>query len=266
MEALKKMFLCFLVVCLSFFNGCGLETVYYLVAPSVPHQTPSVSTVTDFSNYDLSYFEFSTKDAENSSMNSGGFVYLGTGIYYKIYYNISTMLSANSSLDAADESNAATKLINTYNYKPLRLETSAPTPLIPASSRNQRVYIRLSNYKESETDAFKAVLKIDDVEKGIPRRVVGSNNKYYSFDFGRNDDSSFDIDVNKVPVRGKSSTDVDADEDVEKDDNNFSDENEKLWFVDMYAVSEGRDDTYTIYYSDVYHLGAVCINAGSIDN
>lgn len=266
MKKNQKKFFCFLVSCLFMFNGCGLETVYYLITPSVTHNTPNVSSVTDVPSYENAYFEFTTKDSDNSSLANGGFKFLGTGIYYKIYYNVSSMLSANSSISAADESVAATKMISTFNYKPLRLKDSAPSPLIPSSSSNQRVYIRLSNYHETTSDTSVAVLKIDGVVKGIPSRSVGSGGKFYTFDFGRNGIVGYDDDYNKIPVRGYSSSDVDADPDVESDTNNYSDENGKLWFVDLYAVSEGRDDTYTTYYSDVLHLGAVCISAAEEHN
>ena len=39
-----------------------------------------------------------------------------------------------------------------------------------------------------------------------------------------------------------------------------------IWYVNMYAVSVGRDASYTPYYSLVCHLGSVAIDENSEDN
>ena len=63
-------------------------------------------------------------------------------------------------------------------------------------------------------------------------------------------------EFNPLPVSGDE--DVDWQTSVPEGD-------EGKWFVDMYAVTVGRDATFTYSYSRVLHLGSVTINQSDYD-
>ncbi len=249
---------------LFFLNSCGLESYIYLNAPTVTHNFPTYETLADYK-----YFEFTTME------NSDQPAFQGTAVYYKIYNNYSTMASQVSSISSlasssTNESAAAAKMIDTYGYKQLGLRKGndgvTKTPLIERSdSGKQRVYIRLTNFQDS--DAFKAVVKVkpDDGsgtytaehELGIPMRVENRN----SFDFGRNDSSKWgdDAERNVLPEENDALGDVNY-------SSSFSDEEKNCWYVDLYAVGVGMSEDFVTYYSNVLHLGAVKIDASQEDN
>lgn len=290
MKRIKIFLLLFICISLNFFNACGLDTYYVLEAPVSIGQEPSVtsSTYTSSTAYDSAYFEFKTADGINSS--SGDFKYQGTAVYYKIYNNYSTMnshISTISSLSSStNASAAATKVIDTYGYRPLGVAdgrgggagdqtvTGSLNPLVDADTSTQRVYIRLTNYnadisygtpqwQNSSTRAKIIFGRLTSVNGGgeVTDEALssGSYKEYYpirdvekkNFDFGvKNSEGQYDY-----PAEG----DVDV---------NYSSSasQENIWYVNLYAVSVGRDNSFTTYYSDVLHLGAVAIDASEEDN
>ncbi|MBQ2481529.1 MAG: hypothetical protein II516_09795, partial [Treponema sp.] len=72
----------------------------------------------------------------------------------------------------------------------------------------------------------------------MPRRYINSN---YGFNFGQDDN-------NPLPKNG------DADVNYSS-----SSSDSGTWYVDMYAVSVGRDTSYSTSYSKVLFLGSVKI-------
>lgn len=266
----KKANYCFFLfsVCLFLFSSCGLDVVYYLYAPFVTHNTPEYTTA-----YDNRYFEFTTNDRDNIRDD---FDYLGTAVYYKIYNNTSTMnsnIAAVSSLNSStNESAAASRLIDSYKYQPLGLNTETKNPLIPVSAdgTNQRVYIRLSNYLETVSADYKATVRIrpdggDDSswsEQGIPLRTGNR----YTFDFGRDyDDVSSELAADRVENAVPASDDSSTIGDVSYS-SSFTDSDKKIWYVDLYAIAVGQDSSFTQYYSGVLHLGSVAIDPNEDDN
>ena len=262
---IKKYLLRFFFICSLFlFSACGLESYIYIDAPTVTHSTPTYETLPD-----NSYFEFTTNE------NSDKPAFLGTAIYYKIYNNYTTMASQVSSISSlasssTNESAAAAKMIDSYGYKQLGLkrgnEGITKTPLIERSSEGkQRVYIRLTNFQDSEE--FKAVVKVkkDDgngtypasSELGTPMRVENRN----SFDFGRTDSSKWgeQAEKNLLPEENDALGDVNY-------SSSFSDDEKNCWYVDLYAVGVGMSEDFVTYYSNVLHLGAVKIDASQEDN
>lgn len=262
--AMKKKILLvfgFVFCCLFYFNSCGLESYIYLNAPTVTHNFPTYET-----NYDYLYFEFTTNERSQND------AFQGTAIYYKIYNNYTTMASQVSSISSlssssTNESAAAAKMIDSFGYKQLGLKNAngngiAKTPLIDAKGVNQRVYIRLTNYQDSED--FKAVVKVknddgnsDYTELGIP---VRTGNRY-TFDFGRRDSMKWgDVsEYNVLPEENDALADVNY-------SSTFSDEDGNKWYVNLYAVSVGMSEDFVTYYSNVLHLGAVPIDASIEDN
>jgi hypothetical protein len=238
--------------CLLFFSGCGLDEYYVVEAPYLNENNPTKDSL-----FDSRYFDFYTNDANNSSASS--FKYLGTAVYYKIYNNYTTLVTAESAIIALNSSTtysaAADKMIDSYGYKELSTTSGTPSPLLPDTGADTRVYIRLMNYQSGSYTA-KIIIGYDGSDHTgtgnyIPRRNVSGK---YTFDFGR---TSTDSDYSKVPE----SSDVDVNY-----SSSFSDDNKCVWYVDMFAVAVGRDSTYTKYYSKVLHLGYVPIDTSTEDN
>ena len=239
----------FAVCCLCFF-GCGLEEYYVLEAPFRIYNTPNAATT-----YDNRYFDFETNETGNSSISTS-FDFLGTAVYYKIYNRYESIGSVTSALSSANNSTeysaAATLLINTYKYRELGTASGTTTPLIASTGVDRRIYIRLTNY---QTDPYRQAKIIVGYTGNssiagtwIPKREGNRN----SFDFGRTGAED------PEPASG--------DDDYNYSSSGFSSAYPNTYFVDMYAVSVGRDTTYTTYYSKVLHLGTVAIDAASEDN
>lgn len=233
----------FFALCLVFLSGCGITSYFSLNAASAYH-VPEYSTT----DYTSKYFEFRT--ASNS--DSGDYTVLGTAVYYKIYSSSSTLLSHNSAISAVNTtsngSSAATKVIETYAYQQLGTTAGSQTPLIRGSSA-QTVYIRLMNYGTSSD--YSAKVTIAGVEQlWDPLRYDSA----YTFDFGRSDNTYANYKYNVAPKSG--------DDDVY----GTSTPSDGVWYVNMYAISVGRDASYTNYYSLVTWLGTVAIDADEKNN
>lgn len=231
--------------------GCGLDSFYYLDPPISGSHTPRYSD----NDTMLYYFSFLTSETEaNGSFGESDFTFLGTEVYYKIYNNASNLAGVNSAIDSmnttSDVSSAATSLINSYGYKPLSF-AGGPyrSPLVMATGSNVYVYIRPASDPTFSPDFAPAICfstkSISSVgnsevsyitERLVPRRAINSK---YGFHFN-SDDSN-----NPVPVS--------QDSDVSY--GSFTES--RVWYVDMYAVSLGRDSSYSPSYSKVLHLGTV---------
>lgn len=266
MRKKRYIYIFLLSVCLFVFNSCGLDVVYYLQAPQTAHNIPTAST-----EYDNRYFEFTTNNSQGNIADD--FDFLGTAVYYKIYNNSSTMannISTLSSLSSsANESAAATKLIDGFKYKPLGTSNGTKDPLIAAESYNQRVYIRLSNYQENVSGEYKAVIKVRRNSDGAEWEEIGiplRTGNRYTFDFGRDEDKVLDsLAANKVKNAVPAEDDSSSIGDVTYS-STFSDSDKKLWYVDMYAVAVGQDNSFTPYYSNILHLGSVTIDPNEDNN
>lgn len=246
-------------VCLFLFSSCGLETLYYLDAPYQRQTNPTVSDAGEAVSFDEAYFDFDTNDKENAS--DGEFRYLGTAVYYKIYNNYKIMNSYISSVSSISSStttsSSAFSSLQSNGYLELGAKENGAeknfSPLVEAKSSNQNVVIRLTNYHEPDQSseewknyAYRAKIEIDGVEKYVPMR----NDSTKSFDFGRKN-SSGDYDKPKS-----------GDDDVNYGTASKTD----VYYVALYAVAVGRDNSFTNYYSNVLYLGSVAIDASSEDN
>ncbi len=242
-------------------SACGLDTFYYLDSPLF--STSPVTT--DNEELVKNFFSCRTNEESSSGNNhlyfdsSSDFRFLGTEIYYKIYNNKNTMLSVESTVDnmissTTSYSSAADYLIETKGYKSLKISSgSTPFPLVKATSspNNRHVYIRLNN---SDNGDFRSAICIGESPMtcyvgGTSLSVGGvevaprrNSNSAHGFDFSTSDEA------NPVPS--------DGDSDVEY---SSSATESGVWFVDMYAVSVGRDATYTNSYSQPYRMGAIKI-------
>ena len=229
---------------LFFFSACGLDTYYTLSAP------PAVIHTVNYSDSDPAQNYVAFRTAKNDSDSS--FRFLGTAVYYRIYASSSVMLNHMSSISSvnttSDYSAAANRMIG-YGYQQLNTSDGSIQPLLSAESAE--VSIRLTNNHEAVSSGIENTAQITVISK-TPRRALGTNK---TFDFGRYYDSAYSSQKDNYapPVSG--------DEDFEN-----GDVKDKKYYVNMYAVAVGRDSTYTMYYSNVLHLGTVVINAGVVDN
>jgi hypothetical protein len=239
------------------FFGCGLDNFYYLEPPRTDGHVPYYDTA----DKTLRYFSFLTNEEDNNDNLNSDFNFQGTEVYYKIHNNYSALVSAQNSVTSlnkgSDVSAAAENLVTTRNYKTLNLDSGAISPLIKNDDNDRYVYIRLNRYGTDEK--FSAVVCYSSakmasydssdsriVKLGVPRRNI---NLRYGFNF------SSDDSVNPPPKNG--------DEDV-----NWSSSTSVsgTWYVDMWAVSVGRDSSYSKSYSKLLHLGAVAIEQSDYEN
>ncbi|MGN0728594.1 hypothetical protein [Treponema sp.] len=250
-------------LCSFVFFSCGLDTFYYLEPPKTDGHTVKY-TSDDRTQH---FFSFLTNEkGDNADYDSSDFSFLGTEVYYKIYNNFSTMVSVQNAVDSlnssSDVSAAAINLINSRGYKTLSFSSYSKTPLIPQTGTNRYVYIRLNSYNEgNENSLFTRIACYGSsamnsyepetpglVVIGIPLRSTSSGSSY-GFNFNKKSNS------NPLPVSG--------DEDV-----NFSTSGSEsgVWYVDMWAVSVGRDSNYSPSYSKVLHLGSIKIDESWYDD
>ncbi|MBM7022133.1 hypothetical protein [Treponema sp. Marseille-Q4523] len=240
----------FLAACCLCFFGCGLEEYYVLEAPFRIYNTPNADTT-----YDNKYFDFVTNETGNSSMSTS-FDFLGTAVYYKIYNRYESIGSVTSALSSANNSTeysaAATLLINTYKYRELGTASGTTTPLIASTGADRRIYIRLTNYQNDARYKAKIIIGYAGDSSIVATMVPKREGNRNSFDFGR--------------TGAKDPEPASGDDDYNYSSSGFSSSYPNTYFVDMYALSVGRDTTYTTYYSKVLHLGTVAVNAVSEDN
>lgn len=258
MKKLNLFYISIFCICLFLCPGCGLETLYYLDAPFHRQTNPTVSDSGDAASYTEAYFDFYTNENQKVDEN---LKYLGTAVYYKIYNSYSTMnshFSSVNSISSSTNSSSAFPRLQSYGYQELGTKDMNGnerniSPLIPAESSNQRVVIRLTNYQEPDQSsaewneyAYRAKIVINNVEKYVPMR----NDNTKSFDFGRKN----------------SSGDYDKPKSGEDDVNYGTASKDDVYYVTLYAVAVGRDNSFTNYYSNVLYLGSVAINASEEDN
>ncbi|MBP5569333.1 MAG: hypothetical protein J6X54_08950 [Treponema sp.] len=246
-----RFFLFFVIpMCLFLFNvSCGLDTVEVIEPPiSSIRPQPEITSVDDVQDDINKEFVFTTNEtATYSEIN-----FLGTEIYYRIYNNISTMINERSALINASNTtstsaSSASKLINDYNYKKLKLPNDADL-IIPKSNSNsnQTVTIRLSDVENS----YEACVEVNGnylkgtVEASKPMRYTAP---VLTFNFGR------DGDKDDVPSSGDS-------------DFSYSSSGTNIYYVCLFAVGTGIDIYYSPQYSSICYLGTVTINSDSENN
>ena len=240
----------FLAACCLCFFGCGLESTYVLYEPIGGHSSTYSTIITE-----EKYFEFYTEENKNA-INPPPFKFLGTAVYYKIYNRYEPINSVASALSSAnnssDPSSAAKLLKDTYKYRQLGTDSGMGTPLIVSTGTNRRIYIRVSNYQTDLYYQAKIIVGYAGNSSIAGTWIPKREGNRYSFDFGRHGSED------RRPAEG--------DDDYSYSSSGFSAGYDHIYFVDMYAVSVGRDENYTLQYSPVLHLGTVAVNAASEDN
>ncbi len=273
------------------FLSCGLDDYPYLYEPTVYYNMSYYTSASNYTvDYNKWYVDFLTNDNENYKVytkNKSEFTFSGTEIYYKIYNNYSTLASQRSAILAVNTSSnstaAATKMIDTYGYKPLGMYPSVEwSPFVEASSdgSNQRIALRIKDYTSGEviSDSAwstksciyirgfgylgyyqgKAVSCNYDGADGVWKDSSGNtvtlvkpfrNGNSKSFDFF-DDQESNNTRVNCLPVSGD-------DDYCHSSSASDSLSGDKEYYVQFFAVSTGYDGSYTNFYSLVLNLGTI---------
>ena len=225
--------------CLILFNivfaGCGLDTFYEIKEPKTPYSQPSYDTRTQ----DQQYFQLVTVEEGQPDT----ITFLGTEVYYKIYNKPSTEYSSIMSAASSDSTSnqSASRLIETYKFQPLRSSNDkGANILIPDTGTNRTIKIKLSDYPE-----YPAEYTVDKTTLGVPVRSI-PNNPTFNFKelIGTSDLPKYTSETDKDEDYGYTSTTEEI----------------KEYYVYMFAVSVGRDITYTQVYSPAVYLGSVTIS------
>lgn len=234
-------------------NSCGLDVFYYIDSPHSPSHEPLFTTSSSTNDFAEKYFEFTTNEPANDELN----IMKGTNVYYKIYESYSTMSSQVAAIEtllssSSTSGTASEKLIesSTYNYQPLVYEGQTQNYLIPFTGEDKKIYIRLSDYQDTED--FHSRIVINGDESGLNGTELGqpirSRTTKYTFNFGR------DGDYDKIPTS-------------EDDDTVCSSSTSaNLWYVAMFAVSVGQDEYFSKVYSTPVYLGNIVLDSSTEDN
>lgn len=228
-----------------FFVSCGLDEIVTINNPVITNHKPLYSGV----DYQSWYFDFFVRNVGQPDS------FLGTDVFYKIYSSslvLENERAAILSLNESDNTNASAVRMLDYNYKQLGTfpAKTDDTVLFSNTGSDYEVKFRLKTYKGSESyigenkEQFIACFKIgSNYQSYIPFR----NGNVRSFDFfdDNNDDDKHNRDI--VPSKG--------DVDYSGDDSNMD-----TYYVQMFAVSVGLDETSLgNLYSKVLDLGSVPI-------
>ena len=219
------------VFCLFFFT-CGIPVYYVIEPPKIGSNIPTYET-SDQSNR---YFSFICP--YSSSSDNSEFSLLGTGIYYRIYDSVETMNSDINSINGRNgeySENGYFKMIE-LNYQPL-LSTPASTPIVKKITSSRTVELRLCN-EGTYTTGLKDVT--NNTQISVPYR--------YGISSSTNATAGFQFTSSYHPESG---------------DQDYSMSNQSSgqttgsgeWYVNMYAVSIGRDSSLSQHYSSLLHLG-----------
>ena len=229
----KKAFAILTVCCVALLlAACGIESFIYLYPITYRDFEPS-------SDSRYNYFSFRTSDAKNESESSGYFK--GFEIYYRIYNNNSTRVSDKTLINNYNTNNPTTAysyLMSTKLYRRLSCAVRPQDmPLIPGSSVNRQVVVRLEQYLDQLPQIS---VEGDTTLYGEPRRTndeTSSDAKLFDLDEIDNGDSDFTY---------SSSWDT-------------SPTGKKLAYVEAYAVAYGSDESYKSLYSELFELGYITL-------
>lgn len=220
------------IACLFFF-ACGIP-VYYVIEPPVAEHIFSYESENLTAD---SFFSFICP--YNSSSENSEFKLSGTDVYYRIYNNLEDMNADISSINSrnSEYSDSGYRRMFELNYKQLGLE-SEETPVVKRHNTTREVRLRLCNDPVYSAELYDVT---NDTFISVPTRnrasVIGT------------EDMSFDFHLtSNLPVK-------------EDQDTKFREgyDNEGAWYVNLYAVTVGRDSSLAYQYSSLLHLGSLKI-------
>lgn len=218
----------FAVAACLFFFACGIP-VYYVIEPPQADHIPTADTG------DISQRYFSFICPYSSSTDNSEFLLQGTEIYYKIYDTRSDMDSDISNISGrnTEYSEDGYRRMTELGYKEMRSSTG-DTPIIRKITSTRTIRVRLSTegaysaeiYDETNNQRLSVPMRIDTIS------TAGGN-------------KSFTFTSNYKPSPDDSDTRIRSTEDS----------NNGPWYINLYAVSVGRDLSFAQHYSSVLHLG-----------
>lgn len=254
----------FLLILVVFLICCGLETFYYLYPPNEDGHTADPWNKGAMGDEAQNYVSFITNETGQDPESVD--IFTGTEVYYKIYNSYDTLTSRRSSIDSrnssSSSSSAAEYIIQTWGYQRLQYtdpnnSNQSPEPFIPKNNADRYVYIRLS---DSESGGYKA-------------QVVTGNSKISNWTEGDTGVTALGVPKRGSVVSGHKGFNFDADDsdnpppgDDDEDAVIGTATEEGVWFVDLWAFSVGRDDSFTTSYSTLCDLGYVVINEDWYDD
>ena len=227
----KRIFLSVFAIACLFFFACGIP-VYYVIEPPQAEHIPTYETDDASGRY------FSFICPYSSSSENSEFTLYGTDVYYRIYNSLDDMnsdISSISNRNSEYSDSGYLKMIE-LNYQSLWLASGA-SPVISKSTAARTMELRLcteGQYSASLYDKTNNVLISTPFRKGIGSS--GSGNM------------SFDFTSSYYPVSTDSDTKI-----REETQNNGE------WYVNLYAVTVGRDSSLASQYSSLLHLGNIKI-------
>lgn len=224
------------VACLFFFT-CGIP-VYYVIEPPVAEHIPTYLTDVPEGRY----FGF-TCPYSVSSENSD-FSLLGTAVYYRIYDSQLAMesdISTINSRNAEYSENGFLKMIE-LNYNQL-LSNPANTPIVRKINSSRTINLWLRNEGEGVYQAGIYDYTNNNTKISVPiRSGVNSSSS---------DNPGFQFTTNNHPRIGDSDTKFTMINSTNPSEEDYPNE----WYVNLYAVSIGREANLSQHYSSLLHLG-----------
>lgn len=275
-----------------FFAACGMDSVIYVDAPTNTANYPTYSSADETTHY----FDFYTKEMTSSEETEASASYLGTGVYYKIYNNYSTLLSQRSAITSVNTSSsgsaAATKMISTYTFQPLGTNYNMSRAVFVKSTNSEkRVRFRLKNVKGTSVSSYSsetlALLSLNYAANLYDGRTTSGNETSYICTLSESgevwtysDGTTLDLTTAYpsefiFPYRYDYAHSFDFFDDDDSDDSEQIDiepvegdldyyysstsSETGTYYVQLFAVSIARDSSYTLSYSAVLDLGSVPI-------
>ena len=228
----KRMFFSvFAVAACLFFFACGIP-VYYVIEPPQADHIPTADTG------DISQKYFSFICPYSSSSENSDFSLTGTEIYYRIYNNVDEMNSDISSINGrnSEYSENGYRRMTELNYQEMWSD-KGDFPIIKKTNASRTIRIRLCAEGSYKAEIFD---ETNNNTISVPyRKGTGSTNSgNMSFEFT----SSYHPDSDDQDTKITSS----EQEDIE-------------WYVNLYAVTVGKDTSLSQQYSSVLHLGSLKI-------
>ena len=229
------------------FAACGIEVYIYLEPVSTYINKPGSAA-----DEALNYVAFVTSDVANEASASDYF--RGFEIYYRIYNNLTTLNSDVTAIESYSEDDdtqalAYSYLISTKSYSRLAASSRLTDyPLIPSTSSNRAMYIRMYNAVSTYTAGVKvyelaspysssegATLLAD---YGSPRRTIssatGNANRYiFQLDY---------ITSGNSDVYWSTSSTSDG-----------------TLYVQFFVMAYGYDESFSSIYSAPYNLGYITL-------
>ena len=277
----------------AFFCACGLDETFEINAPTQVHKYSTYDTADPLSWY----CDFSTVSQPSNISDGSSLNYLGTGVYYKIYNNYSTLLSQRSSITSlntsSNGSSAATRMIQTLTYQPLGTNPNLSWSVFVRESgtSSHRVRFRLKSAASASNESGSItsetpLLAMIAQQSSDKINYIGyaSGEQYYTYDSATDTWTGSDSAIAfsdirfVVPFRYDNAHSFDFFDDNDDDKDNNRDiepvdgdsdyyytstaSEDDTYYVQLFAVSIARSGTYEMTYSLVLDLGVIPIKKG----